>query len=208
MMSVESSSISRPRSSSGKRLDSQRHDFHTKTAFVLTGVTVLALTLLSVLFSSPSESSSSRRRLEDDSDQGDYSSYSCRRIFDITPDSGQAQCNFARTCNQNDGVWAPFVFCSSMLSTTFLCAILSPIMILWMVLLFRMLGSTAEDFFSPSLEMFSVKLGLPPRFAGVSLLALGNGAADVSATVSAIKTDPQNGYKFSLGALSGAGTSL
>ena len=43
-----------------------------------------------------------------------------------------------------------------------------------------------------------------PRFAGVTLLALGNGAADVSATISAITSDPQNGYMLSLGALSGA----
>lgn len=43
-----------------------------------------------------------------------------------------------------------------------------------------------------------------PRFAGVTLLALGNGAADVSATVSAITSDPQHGYVLSLGALSGA----
>ena len=48
------------------------------------------------------------------------------------------------------------------------------------------------------------QLGLPPRFAGVSLLALGNGAADVSATVSAITSDPQIGYKLALGALTGA----
>ena len=52
--------------------------------------------------------------------------------------------------------------------------------------------------------MFSIKLGLPPRFAGVTLLALGNGAADVSATMNAIANDPENGYKMSLGALTGA----
>lgn len=52
--------------------------------------------------------------------------------------------------------------------------------------------------------MFSVKLGLPPRFAGVTLLALGNGAADVSATVSSITSDQENGYKLALGALTGA----
>jgi len=68
-----------------------------------------------------------------------------------------------------------------------------------------MLGSTAEDFFSPSLEMFSMKMGLPPRFAGVTLLALGNGAADVSATISAISQNPQEGYQMALGALTGAG---
>jgi sodium/potassium/calcium exchanger 6 len=36
------------------------------------------------------------------------------------------------------------------------------------------------------------------------LLALGNGAADVSATMSAIVSDEENGYKLSLGALTGA----
>jgi sodium/potassium/calcium exchanger 6 len=77
-------------------------------------------------------------------------------------------------------------------------------MLLLTILLFRMLASTAEDYFSPALEMLSMKLGFPPRFAGVSLLAVGNGAADVSSTVNAIVNDRVNGYKLSLGALTGA----
>ncbi|KAL3942067.1 MAG: hypothetical protein SGARI_000389, partial [Bacillariaceae sp.] len=121
------------------------------------------------------------------------------------PDAGKAQCQFAQTCNGGDGVWASWVFCAPLgLSVWALFLILSPVMIVWMVTLFRLLGSTAEDFFTPSLEMFSLKLGLPPRFAGVTLLALGNGAADVSATMSAIVSDEENGYKLSLGALTGA----
>lgn len=134
----------------------------------------------------------------------DYSAYSCSHLYELIPDAGHAQCAFAETCNQGEGVWAPFVFCSAKYSRTFLCAMLSPLMLLWLVLLFRMLASTAEDYFSPALEMFSFKLGLPPHLAGVTLLAMGNSAADVSATVSAITSDPVAGYKLCLGALSGA----
>ena len=172
---------------------------------------------------------------DDAANPTDYNSYSCDHLYDVTPDPGDAQCLFAKTCNDGDGVWLPFVFCSYKFSTKLITSLLSPIILLWMVLLFRMLGSTAEEYFSPALEMFSVKLGLrelslvlykdsffeymtttfltylylslihlAPRFAGVTLLALGNGAADVSATISAISSNPQEGYLLSLGALSGA----
>ena len=35
-----------------------------------------------------------------------------------------------------------------------------------LLLVFRVLGSTAEDFFSPILTQISQDMGLPPRFAG------------------------------------------
>ena len=49
-----------------------------------------------------------------------------------------------------------------------------------------------------------MKLDFPLCFAGVTLLALGNGASDVSATMNAVWSDPTAGYKMSLGALTGA----
>jgi sodium/potassium/calcium exchanger 6 len=183
--------------------------YATKFGLVLTAVTVSLFVLLS--FVSSPESIPRRFLEEDDSNKNnngdeDYSAYSCHYLYEKTPQPGEEQCRFARTCNGGDGIWAPFLFCSNnqRFSTTVLAWLISPIIILWMVLLFRMLGSSAEDFFSPALEMFSIKLGLPPRFAGVTLLALGNGAADVSATISAIKSDPEKGYELSLGALTGA----
>jgi sodium/potassium/calcium exchanger 6 len=205
-------------------MDPKRHRFQNKAAVYLTVASLVLIMSLSVLFgeyyeyeyknnsknkatTSSYDDSAHRRWLEgeeDDDDQTDFSEYSCRYIYDKTPDAGDAQCQFARTCNSGEGIWAEFVFCSKKHNTITLFWILSPIMLLWMITLFRLLGSTAEDYFSPALEMFSVKLGLPPRFAGVSLLALGNGAADVSATMSAIINDHENGYKLSLGALTGA----
>ncbi|GAX27176.1 solute carrier family 24 (sodium/potassium/calcium exchanger), member 6 [Fistulifera solaris] len=187
--------------------------YATKFGLLLTAVTVSLFVLLS-LVSSPASMHKNRWLEEDDNnnsnnnnnnDDEDYTAYSCHYLYEKTPEPGEQQCRFARTCNGGDGIWAPFLFCSNhRFSTTFLAWLISPIILLWMVLLFRMLGSSAEDFFSPALEMFSIKLGLPPRFAGVTLLALGNGAADVSATISAIKSDPEKGYELSLGALTGA----
>ncbi|KAG7353933.1 sodium/calcium exchanger protein [Nitzschia inconspicua] len=201
------------------KIGSSNRRFHTKVSFILTAATIILLAILSALFGSNYEHVSqggnianydpltkTNRWLEDTSnDEGDYSRFSCRYIYEQVPDAGTAQCQYARTCNGGDGVWASWVFCSPLgMNVWTLFLLLSPVMIVWMVTLFRLLGSTAEDFFSPSLEMFSLKLGLPPRFAGVTLLALGNGAADVSATISAIASDAANGYMLSLGALTGA----
>jgi hypothetical protein len=145
-------------------MDSSRHTFQTNFAFILSCVTLLLMAVLSLLFSefdTSSESSSTHRWLEEANDDNsnnddgssntntDYTSFSCGYMYDQTPDAGDAQCQFARTCNQGNGIWAPFVFCSSTFSTTFLVSAISPLMFLWLVLLFRMLGSTAEDYFSP-----------------------------------------------------------
>ena len=152
----------------------------------------------------------------------DFSNQSCSDLPAIvSPNDAVARCAFAHTCNNGQGVILPFVFCgvsstsgrqgrgwdqlSAAARTECWCALLSPLFLLWLVLLFRVLASTAEDFFAPSPEMLSRRLGLPPRFAGATLLALGNGAPDIGATVSAMTSDPRGGYLLSLGALTGAG---
>jgi Ca2+/Na+ antiporter len=200
----------------GRRMDPTRHRFQTKMSVCLTAFSLALFGVLSLCFSDShnsttitSSDTNTLRFLGDnifirsDSDD-DYSSASCHDLFSIVPDAGDDQCAFARTCNNGAGIWLPFVFCSKSMSKTLLCGLISPLVILWLVLMFRLLGSTAEDYFSPSLEYFSVKARLPPRFAGVTLLALGNGAADVSATINAVTADREHGYQMSLGALTGA----
>ncbi len=197
-----------------KRSTPFKETSQTKTATILTCVTILLFAIVSVTTHSvkylygPASTSSTfeaQRGLEDYGN-GEYADYTCDDIFEYTEPNSDERCAYAQTCNSNRGLFAAFIFCNTWnLSLKVWVAILSPFLTIYLILLFRMLGSTAEDFFSPSLEMFSMKMGLPPRFAGVTLLALGNGAADVSATVSAIALNPQEGYQMSLGALTGAG---
>ena len=64
-----------------------------------------------------------------------------------------------------------------------------------------MLATTADDYFAPTLTELCREMGLPPRFAGVTFLALASGAPDVSSTFAAIRG---GNYDLSLGALGGA----
>lgn len=69
---------------------------------------------------------------------------------------------------------------------------------------FYVLGSTADAFLSPALETIATKLSFSENLAGVTLLALGNGAPDIFASLSAAGSD-QGGIYFAVGALLGGG---
>jgi len=211
------------RSSSGRhRPISRRAMAKNWTTLVTATSTLIYIIVVVVLVVKPPDYHGNRHRDLSHSNGGalprDFSEYSCEDLNDLlssTPDneeskmkhfssSATAKCDFARTCNDGEGIFAPVVYCHPTLSTRTLMILLGAPLALFLAVLFRVLGSTAEEFFSPGLETFSLELGLPERFAGVTLLALGNGAPDVASTVNAITNDRKRGYLMALGELTGA----
>ena len=151
------------------------------------------------------------RRLEQVDDFGsDNKSMPCGDIFlnvkkntitNYTTDTFYQQrlCNYANTCHGDypSTKFLPLILCHNIntntttsilykLQTIYIYILLPPILLLYLLLLFRLLATTADSYFSPALESFSFELNLPPRFAGATLLALGNGSPDLGSTVNAL----------------------
>lgn len=120
------------------------------------------------------------------------SSFACEDIFKSSHPKianadadGRARhlCHHAKSC---DGDWPsttllPLILClgidddgstgagsksSIFQSAVFVFCLLPPLILCYLYLLFRLLATTADCYFSPALETFSFEMGLPPRFAG------------------------------------------
>ena len=56
----------------------------------------------------------------------------------------------------------------------------------WLLLLFALVGATADAFFAPAVAAIADRLQLSPDVAGCTLLAFGNGACDFFTQLAAI----------------------
>ena len=72
----------------------------------------------------------------------------------------------------------------------------------WLVVVFSLLASTADNYFVVQLETLSAELKLSPTVAGITLLALGNSAPDVFADLAAVQN--AGDFALALGELMGA----
>lgn len=125
----------------------------------------------------------------------------CERVHDLN--STALQCSFVRAtadCHADESwlEYTTFVYCGPW-------APYFPIVaeVLWLALLFLVLGMTADDFLCPALVVVSRTLRLSESVAGVTLLAFGNGAPDIISSLAGIE---QSRPELVIGELLGAGT--
>lgn len=120
-----------------------------------------------------------------------------RKCDDVHKDpsvvTSEDRCEFVRKYCVDDSISLRLIvvyYCSgnSVISTVLVkpCIILGSLFLL--LALFKVMGFTADAYFSTILSQISQDMGLPPRLAGVTLLALGNGAPDLSSSIAAIES--------------------
>eukprot|EP01040_Poterioochromonas_malhamensis_P004286 gene4285-4591_t len=81
--------------------------------------------------------------------------------------------------------------------------IILPFILCWIIWLIHLLAQTAANYFSPTLATISHKLKISHDLAGVTLLALGNGAPDVFSIIASFKKSSED-PAVGVGAIVGA----
>lgn len=98
------------------------------------------------------------------------------------------RCDFVKinlNCQDVDG----FINYVSLIYCTFgqeLFPLTIIILVGWIILLFIGLAVSADDYFCPSIEVLTQMMRLSQNIAGVTLLALGNGAPDIFSALAGI----------------------
>uniref|UniRef100_A0A1I7UHE7 Na_Ca_ex domain-containing protein n=1 Tax=Caenorhabditis tropicalis TaxID=1561998 RepID=A0A1I7UHE7_9PELO len=116
-------------------------------------------------------------------------------------------CNYVK-CNDDscEGggylLWTKYVECASTPATRVLLIIAG---VIYMLILFIMVSSAADDFFSPSISSIVAHLRISESVAGVTFMAFGNGAPDVFGAIASVLSSPTPKADLALGELFGAG---
>jgi sodium/potassium/calcium exchanger 6 len=76
------------------------------------------------------------------------------------------------------------------------------VLIFWVLIVFSLLGTTADNFFVVQLETLSAQLKLSPSTAAITLLALGNSSPDVFSDIAAVQGNSD--FNLAIGELVGA----
>ncbi|XP_077377104.1 mitochondrial sodium/calcium exchanger protein isoform X2 [Festucalex cinctus] len=126
----------------------------------------------------------------------------CDHVMNV---SAADRCAFVKNtpdCSVEDGFinYLQVAFCLLPPDLTPLTVILC---IIWLFVLFVVLGLIASKFFCPNLSAISTSLHLTHNVAGVTFLALGNGAPDIFSAIAAFSRPHTAG--LAVGALFGAG---
>ncbi|XP_076389726.1 mitochondrial sodium/calcium exchanger protein isoform X2 [Megachile rotundata] len=104
----------------------------------------------------------------------------CSYIWQIPP---KDHCEWVKKtidCNTDSVIqYTELFFCVFKSDTTLLFILGLILLILWLLYLFLILGTTADNFFCPSLAVIAGIMRLSDSIAGVTILAFGNGAPDI-----------------------------
>ncbi|GHP02019.1 hypothetical protein PPROV_000077500 [Pycnococcus provasolii] len=95
-----------------------------------------------------------------------------------------------------------FVYCKLHFLPTFLALV--PLVLLSLVL-FEILSTAADSYFSPALEILATYWKIPADVAGATLLAFGNGAPDVFTQISALTVGARPDVELAVSEVAGAG---
>ncbi|XP_008280249.1 sodium/potassium/calcium exchanger 6, mitochondrial isoform X1 [Stegastes partitus] len=119
--------------------------------------------------------------------------------------SAADRCAFVKNtpdCSMEDG-FINYLYTAFCLLPPNLTPLAITLCIIWLFFLFVVLGLTASKFFCPNLSAISSTLHLSHNVAGVTFLALGNGAPDIFSAMAAFSHPHTAG--LAVGALFGAG---
>ncbi|XP_076296636.1 mitochondrial sodium/calcium exchanger protein [Lasioglossum baleicum] len=104
----------------------------------------------------------------------------CSYVWNIP---GPDRCQWVHTTHDctTDSMfqYTEILFCNFNSDNTLVFAFGLILMVLWLLYMFLILGTTADNFFCPSLAVIAGILQLSDSIAGVTILAFGNGAPDI-----------------------------